>query len=131
MPPTVTASISGRRRSPWQSGQGTEDMKVAISYRIHSLLVSLKRRSRLFTMPSKSLTNLPLKPADCRTISNFSPLVPKSTRSSLSFGISFTGTSSGTPKCLFSPVKYISPMEPGSQLQPVTLKAPSRMERSG
>ena len=131
MPPTVTASISGRRRSPWQSGQGTDDIKVAISYRIHSLLVSLNRRSRLFTIPSKSLKNLPLNPADCLTISNFCPLVPNSTRSSLSRGISFTGISSGTPKCFSSPLKYISPMVPSSQLHPVVLKAPSRMERSG
>ena len=53
--PTVTASTTGFRRRPWQSGHSTPDMKLPISSFIHSLLVSRKRRSRFSTMPSNVL----------------------------------------------------------------------------
>ena len=51
----VTASTTGFRRLPWQSGHSTPDMKLPISSFIHSLFVSRKRRSRFSTMPSKVL----------------------------------------------------------------------------
>ncbi len=55
-PSTVTARVSGRRRLPWQVGQGLLTMNFTSSVRMYSDSVSLKRRSRLVTTPSNVAT---------------------------------------------------------------------------
>ena len=55
-PSTVTASASGRSRRPWQVGHGFWTMNFSSSVRMYSDSVSLNRRSRLVTTPSKVAT---------------------------------------------------------------------------
>ncbi len=52
--PTVTASTSGFRRAPLQTGHGRNDMYSSMRSRCCDESVSLYRRSRLETMPSKA-----------------------------------------------------------------------------
>ena len=76
MPPTVTASASFFRRAPWQSGHSMLLIQPEISSRIQLLLVSRKRRSRLLTMPSKSVLYAPFMVPVSRRMVSFSPPLP-------------------------------------------------------
>ncbi len=52
LPPTVTASTSGRRRCPWQEGHSRTSMYSSISRRDHSEVVSMYLRSHELITPS-------------------------------------------------------------------------------
>ena len=94
IPPTVTAKLSGLRRSPWQSGQGTR--LIEFQFFPHPVAVG-------FLIPPLQIVDhalelggeVPLPYSFLRTISIFSPLLPYNRMSKIFFGSWLMGVSEG------------------------------------